>query len=154
MAMLQDAMRPADLRRISKAAGLAVVVGVPGPDWVDPVGRALNRVGVWGDFLKRSGESRTQDRPMLAAPPWPRPSVPGRTSAGISNAPERYLPSNLTALADIRVDLKSPSPRALRSAIRLATGSRPARSSPASRPGCRSPRWRAASAGAVPAGPA
>lgn len=125
MAMLQDAMRPADLRRISKAAGLAVVIGVPGPDWVDPVARALDRVGLWGDFLKRSGGSRTQDRPDVGCDAVAEALGAGQNVAGVSNAPERYLPSNLMALADIRVDLKSPSPRALRSTIRLATGSRP-----------------------------
>ncbi len=147
-------MRPADLRRISKAAGLAVVIGVPGRIGSTPVARALNRVGVWGDFLKRSGESRTQDRPDVGCASVAEALGAGQNVGGISNAPERYLPSNLMALADIRIDLKSPSPRALRSAIRLATGSRPGPIKPGIAAGCRSPRWRAAFAGAVPAGPA
>lgn len=123
MAMIQDAMRPADLRRIARARGLAVVVGVPGPDWVDPVARALQKVGDW-EVIKRQGASR-QERPEVGCDNVAEALGAGRNICGVSNAPERYLPSNLVCLADIRLDLQSPSPRALRTAIRLATGSRP-----------------------------
>ncbi|WP_162242609.1 hypothetical protein [Methylobacterium sp. Leaf88] len=124
MAMIQDAMRPVDLRRIASARGLAVVVGVPGPDWVDPVARALQKVGVWSEVIKRHGASRNE-RPDVGCDGVAEALGAGHSVCGVSNAPERYLPSNLVGLADIRVDLPSPSPRALRAAIQLATGSRP-----------------------------
>ena len=124
MAMIQDAMRPADLRRIARARGLAVVVGVPGPDWVDPVARAMQKVGDWHDVLKRQGASR-QERSDVGCDLVAEALGAGRNICGVSHAPERYLPSTLVGLADIRIDLVSPSPRALRTAIRLATGSRP-----------------------------
>lgn len=125
MALVQDAFRPADLRRLARNAGLAVVVAVPGPDWVDPVAQALSQACALGDLAKRNGASRAQDRPEVGCELVAEALGAGLNAAGVSNAPERYLPANLTALADIRVEIKAPRPRALRSAIRLATGSRP-----------------------------
>lgn len=125
MAVLQDTMRPADLKRIGKASGLAVVVGVPGPDWVEPIAQALARAGTWNEVVKRTGTSRMQDKPDVGREMVAETLASGLNSVGISQSPDRYLPENLVTLADIRVEVKAPSPRALRSAIRLATGSRP-----------------------------
>lgn len=125
MALLQDAMRRPDLERIKGRAGLAVVVSVPGPDWVEPVARALRRAGDWGELAKRNGSARMQDRPDVGCDSVADTLASGLNVVGVSNAPERYLPANLVALADIRVDLKAPSPRVLRSVVRLVTGTRP-----------------------------
>lgn len=62
MAVIQDAMKPADLRRIARHSGLAVAVSVPGPDWVEPIAQALRRVGDWREVIKRHGASRMQDK--------------------------------------------------------------------------------------------
>ncbi|MET3414576.1 AAA family ATPase [Methylobacterium sp. 1030] len=124
MAMLQDAVRPADLKRMAKPDGLAVVVSVPGPDWVEPVTHAVRKLGAWCEVIKRNGSSR-QEKPENGCGDVAEALGAGNGVVGVSHAPERYLPANLVALADIRIDLKTPSPRALRSTIRLATGSRP-----------------------------
>ncbi|MCB4805879.1 hypothetical protein QO001_006108 [Methylobacterium brachiatum] len=124
MAMLCDAMRPADMKRIARRNGLAVVVAVPGPDWVEPVAQALRRASD-GDLVKRNGASRMQDKPDVGCEAVSEALGCGHNVLGVSNAPSRYLPGNLTALADIRVEIKAPTPRALRSTIRIVTGSRP-----------------------------
>ncbi|MBE7244927.1 MAG: hypothetical protein INR63_08255, partial [Actinomycetospora chiangmaiensis] len=82
MTMIQDAMRPADLRRIARARGLAVVVGVPGPDWVDPVARALQKVGDWHEVIKRQGASR-QERPDVGCDGVAEALGSGRNIAGV-----------------------------------------------------------------------
>lgn len=125
MALLHDVMKRSDLERIRKRAGLAVVVSVPGPDWVEPVASALRRAGEWSEILKRNGASRLQDKADVGCENVADELGAGLNVAGVSNAPERYLPANLVALADIRVDLGTPSPRALRSTIRLVTKSHP-----------------------------
>ncbi|MEN3230231.1 AAA family ATPase [Methylorubrum rhodesianum] len=125
MALVQDAFKPADLKRLAVDAGLAVVVAVPAPDWVDPIAKALSQACEWGDLVKRNGLNRLQDKPETGCESVAEALGAGQNAIGVSNAPERYLPANLTALADIRVEIKVPGPRALRSAIRLATGSRP-----------------------------
>ncbi|WP_411902750.1 AAA family ATPase [Methylorubrum thiocyanatum] len=125
MAMLQDAMRRPDLERIRVRAGLAVVVSVPGPDWVEPVTRALRRAGDWAEVVKRNGSARQQDKNDVGCDSVADTLGSGLNVLGVSNAPERYLPANLVALADIRLDLKAPSPRVLRSVVRLVTGTRP-----------------------------
>ena len=124
MAMLCDAMRPADMKRIARRNGLAVVVSVPGPDWVEPVALALRRASE-GDLIKRNGSSRMQDTPQVGCEAVSEALGCGHNVLGVSNAPSRYLPGNLTALADIRVEIGAPTPRVLRSAIRIVTGSRP-----------------------------
>lgn len=125
MAMLHDAMRRPDLERIKVRSGLAVVVSVPAPDWVEPVARALRRAGDWAEVCKRNGSARQQDKPDVGCDSVADALGAGLNIVGVSNAPERYLPANLVALADIRLDLKAPSPRVLRSVVRLVTGTRP-----------------------------
>ena len=129
--LIQDALSPRDAERIGQRNGLAMVVAVPGPDWVTPVAHALYGLGIWSEFLKRSGASRSADKPENGNDTVSRALAQGQNVCGVSQSPERYLPAALVAVADIRLDLPSPSNRAIAAVVRLVTGKRPARMPPA-----------------------
>ncbi|MGU3557952.1 AAA family ATPase [Methylobacterium radiotolerans] len=124
-AMLYDALTPRDRRHIAMGKGLAMTVAVATADWIDPVADALYRVHEWKDILKRSGASRTTDRPEVGNEACANALGGGRSILGVSTAPERYLPSVLLAAADLRVTLGNPSTQAIRRTIQIATGRRP-----------------------------
>ncbi|MGU3465565.1 AAA family ATPase [Methylobacterium sp. C33D] len=123
-AMLLDALTAPERRRLMRQQGLAMVVKVPGSDWMEHVGRSLSRVHTWSEIFRRAGASRSEktdlgnDRTcdMLSS---------GRSVLGVSTAPERYLPSALLASADIRVDLRAPNAKVMTLVIDLVTGTRP-----------------------------
>lgn len=123
-AMVRDAMNASDIARLAEPAGLAVVVAVPGPDWVIPIERAMFRMGAYGLTFKRTGSARQTDRPDNGGDGVHETLGGGRNVLGVSNAPERYLPTALVATADIRIDLKAPGPRVLRQVIRSITPGR------------------------------
>lgn len=127
VAMIQDAVPRRHLDRIASHSGTAMVVGVPGPDYVDPVSQALNRVARWGVTYRRSGGSKLTDNPTNLSDEASQVLSAGQNALGVSQAPDQYLPASLVAVADIWVELRPPSPRALRSAIFLTTGRRPHR---------------------------
>ncbi|KQP21475.1 hypothetical protein [Methylobacterium sp. Leaf100] len=113
-AMVRDAMDASDLARLAEPAGLAVVVSVPGPDWVVPIGRALTALCDFGLAYKRTGSARQTDRPDNGGDGVHEALGAGRNVLGVSYAPERYLPTALVTTADIRIDVKPPGPRVLR----------------------------------------
>lgn len=94
-AMLYEALTPRDRRRIAMGKGLAMTVAVATADWIDPVADALYRANEWKDILKRSGSSRTTDRPETGNEACANALGSGRSVLGVSTAPERYLPSVL-----------------------------------------------------------
>lgn len=131
IALIQDGLSKRDAARISGRDGLALVVSVAGPDWVVPVANALWGMASWAEITKRSGSSRTADTPEKGNDVIGRVLASGQRVAGVSQAPEKYLPAALVAAADIRLDLPSPSNRVVAAVIRLATGKRPSRLPPA-----------------------
>ncbi|MER2251522.1 AAA family ATPase [Methylorubrum podarium] len=123
--MAFEALSARDRRRIERGRGIAVVVGVPAADWLTPVEDAMSRLRSWGRIFKRSGESRTNDKPEAGNDVTAELLADGSSVLGVSTAPERYLPSALMAAADVRVTLGIPSAKAIRTVIRLATGRSP-----------------------------
>lgn len=123
--MAYEALSARDRRRIERGECVAVVVGVPAPDWLGPVEDAFRRLRSWGRVFKRSGDSRTNDKPEVGNDVTAELLAGGSSVLGVSTAPERYLPSALMATADVRVTLDTPSAGAIRTVIRLATGRSP-----------------------------
>ncbi|MEE7474971.1 AAA family ATPase [Methylobacterium hispanicum] len=127
MALIQDTVPARYLDRIATHTGTAMVVGVPGPDYVEAVGQAFSRAGCWGVTYRRSGASKTGDKPGVGSDEAAQILSAGQNVLGVSHAPDQFLPASLVTAADIRIDLRAPSPRVLRSAIFLVTGRRPRR---------------------------
>ncbi len=106
--MLLDALAAPERRRLMRQRGLAMVVKVPAPDWMEHVGRSLARVHEWSEIFRRAGGSRS-DKPDVGNDKVCDRLSSGRSVLGVSTAPERYLPSALLASADIRVELGAPN---------------------------------------------
>ena len=123
LTVLQSLMTRRDLARIAKSNGVAMLVTVPGPDWVKPMERALNSVGLWREVVARTGAR--QDKPDQGNERVGEVLSAGHNLAGVCHAPALYLPSALAKVADIRLDIGTPSNRVLRAVIRLATGRHP-----------------------------
>ncbi|UIY44210.1 AAA family ATPase [Methylobacterium radiotolerans] len=121
-AMLHEALSLRDRRRLDRGKGLAMSVAVSSGDWMDPVEDALRRAHAWKHAFKRSGASRTSDRPEVGNDTCADVLGSGFSVLGVSTSPERFLPSALTAVADIRIALGNPSPTSVRRAIHLVTG--------------------------------
>jgi cell division protease FtsH len=123
-AMLHEAMSAKDRRRLEGDETIAVVVGVPTPDWHEPVERAFRRIRNW-EVVRRTGASRTNDRPDVGNDAVSEALSAGKSTLGISPAPDRYLPSALVSAADMRITLGEASSRVIGAAIRHVTGRRP-----------------------------
>lgn len=124
-AMFYEALAPRDRRRIEQGQAVAMVAAVPTADWIDPVSEALRRAHTWEQTFRRSGASRTSDKPEVGNDACADCLGAGRSVLGVSTAPERYLPSTLLTAADITVTLGNPSPKAIRHVIHLVTGRKP-----------------------------
>ncbi len=121
--MVQDALDVRDRGRIGEPTGTAVIFRVPGPDWVEPVAQALTRIGQWGITFRRTG-AKMSEKPETGSDETANVLGAGLNALGVSHAPDRLLPPSLLATADIRIDLRPPGPRVLRTAIDLVTGMR------------------------------
>ena len=122
MAALQDRLTPGQLARLNRKDGTALVVRVPGPEWVEPMDRALVQSARFGWICARSGGSRSQDKPTVGNEKIGDQLSAGLNVAGVSQDPRRYLPSSLVTGADISVEIGAMTDRVLRTAIGLVTG--------------------------------
>ncbi|MCJ2105532.1 AAA family ATPase [Methylobacterium sp. E-041] len=123
---LHATLLPKVIARIQAPPSLALVVGVPGADWVGPIAQALTSFRAWTEITKRSGANKS-DKPSFGNDAVAGALGAGRSVLGVSTAPDRYLPAALITAADLRVDIGAPSARAIRATIRLVTGSRAGR---------------------------
>lgn len=130
-AALAEALGPAGLRRLRADSGLALVVEVPAPDWVSHVEAALRDICDFAHVVSRTGASRSLDKPTEGNDRVGRLLSEGARVAGVSQAPQRYLPAALVAAADLHVRLGPTSNRVVGHAIREATGKRARRLPPA-----------------------
>ncbi|WP_193763156.1 AAA family ATPase [Methylorubrum sp. Q1] len=124
-AMLVEALSEREQAAIGVRNGLAVVVEVAHPEMVAPVADALRTAGTFSEILQRSGSNRSQDRADFGCDKVANLLGAGANVAGVSPSPTRYLPSTLTAAADMHLTLGAPTPRAVRSIIGLVTGRQP-----------------------------
>ncbi|MBD8907193.1 hypothetical protein [Methylorubrum zatmanii] len=104
MDLIQDTVPACHLERIATHTGTAMVVGVPGPDYVDAVGQAFSRAGCWGVTYRRSGASKTGDKPGVGSEEAAQILSAGQNVLGVSHAPDQFLPASLMTAADIRID--------------------------------------------------
>lgn len=130
-AALAEALGPAGIRRLRANTGIAVIVEVPAPDWVTHVEAALRDVCDFAHIASHSGASRSLDKPTEGNARIGRLLSEGARVAGVSQAPQRYLPASLVAAADLYVRLGPPSNRTIAHVIREATGKRARRLPPA-----------------------
>ncbi|MCJ2105395.1 AAA family ATPase [Methylobacterium sp. E-041] len=112
------------IARILTPPSLALVVGVPGADWVSPIAHALTSFRAWTEVLKRDGSKKVSDKGSVGNDFVAGALAAGRSVLGVSTAPDRYLPAALMTAADLRVDIGAPNARAIRATIRLVTGRR------------------------------
>lgn len=122
VAMLQCTLSKRDNLRLREPGGLAMTVTVPDASWMTPVSRALTETRTWADILKRSGASRTYDRPDNGSDGVADALSAGHSILGVSTDPVRFLPSALVAAADLRVTIGNPGPKVIRAVIGLVTG--------------------------------
>jgi hypothetical protein len=119
------ALGPALKRRLSGRTPLAVIVQAPGADWCDPLRHAADAQKGSPHVVARDGTNRTGHKPDLGngdVAAWLRG---GEHVIGISQAPDRYLPATLSAIADARVVAKSPDGKMIKRLIFACTGTAP-----------------------------
>ncbi|WP_051949383.1 AAA family ATPase [Methylosinus sp. PW1] len=110
---------PADLRRrIRRGDTVAVVVQVPGADWCDPIARALRKDPHQLVCLPRDGSSRRDHDPAHGNDGVAADLAGGRSVVGVSQDPQRFLPSALLSAADARVTVMAPGAAILRRLMR------------------------------------
>lgn len=117
LALCREALTTRQLARIAGPNGLAVVVGVPAADWVEPIRRAMCRLGTFGEVIARTGLQKSIDKPEIGNDLVSQALGLGWNAVGVTQDVTRYLPSALVETADIRVDITTPGPRVLRTAI-------------------------------------
>jgi cell division protease FtsH len=125
---LNQALGPALLRRFSGPA-VAVVIAIPGPDWLRPVAHAVGSLPGQHFVCSRDGTSRTNHKPSVGNSEAGEALRIGHHVIGISHDPKRFLPSALMASADAHVDVKAPDAVQIRKILARCVG-RPPRDIP------------------------
>ncbi|MBO1905304.1 AAA family ATPase [Microvirga sp. 3-52] len=123
--ILEAALTPAIRRRLRAPGSLAVIIQAPTPAWVGPLREAAADLTRWTQVVARDGSDRTSHRPDKRNSWIVDALTVGGRALGIAAAPDRLLPSTLTATADIWITVRPPSPAVLRQAIKAATGTLP-----------------------------
>lgn len=122
---LRAAISRSERRGLAEAAAFAMVVEVPSGDWVQPVRLACEALATWSQILARVGPRHLKDRGLADDGVAHSLAVGGRV-LGVSDTPERNLPSTLRTCADLRVRIVSPPANdVIARVIRAATGKRP-----------------------------
>ncbi|HEY8063808.1 MAG TPA: AAA family ATPase [Methylosinus sp.] len=110
---------PVDLRRrIRRGDTVAVVVQAPGADWCDPLARAVHKDPHQVVCLSRDGSSRRDHDPAHGNDGVAADLAGGRSVVGVSQDPQRFLPSTLVSVADAQVRVRAPDAKILRSLLR------------------------------------
>jgi hypothetical protein len=118
LACLRAAL-PADLRRrIRYGDAVAVVVQAPAADWCDVLARAARKDAAQIVSLARDGTSRRDHDPARGNDGVAGDLARGRSVVGVSQDPQRFLPSTLIAVADAQVRVRAPDAKVLRSLLR------------------------------------
>lgn len=124
LACLRAAL-PADLRRrMKRGDAVAVVVQVPAADWCDALARAVRKGAVRTVSLARDGSSRRDHDPARGNDGVAADLARGSSVIGVSQEPQRFLPSTLIAVADAQVQVRAPDGKVLRSLLRKCTSGR------------------------------
>lgn len=102
LAALIHSFGPAGLRRLQSRKGLAIVIQIPGPEWVPGVALALRGLTPIAKILARTGAHRSQDKPTEGNDRVAMLLAQGAKVAGVSHPPECYLPTTLVGAADLK----------------------------------------------------
>ncbi|MCJ2054099.1 AAA family ATPase [Methylobacterium sp. J-070] len=119
---LEEALSVAERRRIARDTYFALVIQVPSEAWVEPVCDACRRLTEWSHVVARAGSPRGGLRPDLGNETVAERLSQGGRVLGVSQAPDRYLPSALVGAADLRVRLVGATDTVVARAVRAATG--------------------------------
>lgn len=122
---VEAALTSAQRRRIGREGSLALIVDVPSGEWVEPIRTAIERENHWSVVYARSGSSKSEDRPDRGNERVASCLSNGGRVLGVSQGPERYLPSTLRIVADLRLRVDVPSNEVIARVIRAATGRSP-----------------------------
>lgn len=113
----EAATTPEMRERLKRGKALVVVVSVPSASWVSPISTHIASL-TDAKRIARDGSQRTKDLPgegndqVLAA------LAEGRSVVGVSQAPNRYLPSVLVSSADVAIRVVHPDGAVIVRAIR------------------------------------
>ncbi|NEU14336.1 AAA family ATPase [Methylobacterium sp. BTF04] len=119
---LNESLTTEDRLRMLRSGGAGVVVEVPSADWVPAIRTAAETLTRFNHVLARSGSARTTDKSDHGNAEVGDFLGAGGRVLGVSQAPERYLPSALLAAADVRIKVAPPSNGVIRQAILSVTG--------------------------------
>lgn len=119
---LEEALSVAERRRIARDPHFALVIQVPSADWVDPVCEACCRMAAWSHVVARTGSSHGGHKPGLGNDQIAEKLALGGRVLGVSQAPDRYLPSALMAATDLRVRLGGVTDSVVARAVRASVG--------------------------------
>jgi hypothetical protein len=112
-----EAATTSELRHsLLQGRGIAAVVTVPHPSWVQPVKGYLADLRQ-AEFCARDGSEKiknpAEDNEGVASA-----LARGQSVVGISPSPERYLPSLIVTSADVHISIAPPSPKVIAAAMR------------------------------------
>jgi len=110
-----------DLLKNGKA--MVVVICVPGQSWVSPISTYVASL-TDAKRIARDGSQKTKDMPSEGNDQVLAALAEGRNVVGISQAPDRYLPSALVTAADVTIRVLQPDGATLMRAIALCVGGR------------------------------
>lgn len=102
----------------------ALVVEVPGRDWVAPIGAAAQRLLAPATVFAHDGSARSTHKPDRHGEEVSGALSRGARIVGVSQAPAQYLPSVLTTVADAHLRICAPDASLLRKILREITGKR------------------------------
>ncbi|NEU14544.1 hypothetical protein G3T14_20830 [Methylobacterium sp. BTF04] len=119
---LNESLTKDDRLRMLRTGGAGVVIEVPSADWVHAIRTAAETLTRFVHVCARDGKARSTDKADHGNTEIGDFLGAGGRVLGISQAPERYLPSALIAAADVRIKIDPPSNRVIRRAILSVTG--------------------------------
>lgn len=105
-------------RKIKRGQGIAIVVSVPNAGWIRPVDKYLSEL-IEAESFTRDGTDRRKHLPSEGNDLVSEALTAGRNVVGISQAPDKLLPSLLVTCADIRVRLEQPDATTIARAMKL-----------------------------------
>ena len=122
-----DTALPVDVRAHLEAGDpIAVVIAVPGPDWVEGIRGAVRTISRRAKTIERDGSLRKDHVPTkgnLDIGAWLADGFP---VVGISQAPATFLPSTLLAVADATLEVRAPDGATLSRILALTNRTAPA----------------------------
>jgi cell division protease FtsH len=107
--------------RITEEEAFALVVAVPSPEWVDPIGDAVRDLRTWDETIEADATAKKR----LGSAMVSRKLSDGLSVVGIATAPERQLPQALISAADAHIIVRTPDNATIAHVIERATGEIP-----------------------------